>query len=143
MLRAATGAVRVFPERGTSRIVADVDRQTEAGANRLAERHVIPLEIRRIADRAGQRIDVAGRPDADRGGRLVFRVGECAVDDVFDRSENGIRRMVGDVLLVPVPDLPALIDDRRHDVRSAEIDADRLAHYFAPFGGSTIFFGSS
>jgi hypothetical protein len=125
---ALAAAEGVLAERRAARVVADEHRELERGADVLAERHVLPAEIRRVADRAGFEIDVAGRADADAHDGLFLRVGERFADDGFDAREHGVRRVVDDVALVLLLGRARLVDDRRHHVRTAEIDTDCLPH---------------
>ena len=58
-------AVPEFGKRGGVCIVLDKNRQPEPLAQYLAERHVVPFEVRRDLDRAGFAVDQAGNADTD------------------------------------------------------------------------------
>jgi len=158
--RALSDAVNVLAQRRAARVVSHEDREFRKRVpHPRAERDVGPPEVRRIADRAGRRIDVAGRADADRG-HLESRRADRAPHDLGQRIDDRGRCAVFDIVLELGVNLAALVDDRRHHVRSAEVDADRGTRHqlgargvgeaagngaggATPGGGSTAFAGSS
>ena len=64
---AAAGAEGRLAERGDVRVAVEERRQAESCLDVVGERHVteVRTEVRRLDDRAGARVDRAGRGDAD------------------------------------------------------------------------------
>ena len=77
----------MLAERRAARVVADEDRKLERPPDVIAERDVLPAEVRRVADRAGLEVDVAGSADADPDDVLFLGVGQGFADHFFDRRE--------------------------------------------------------
>ena len=91
---------------------------------RLAQRHVHPLETRTIEHRARTRFDVTRRTDADADDVLGVGVFERLLDRRIEHVGHGGKGEILEIDLVLTVDRPVLADDRRGHVRAAQIDAD-------------------
>src|SRR5581483_8524448 len=127
--RAASAAEGMFAKRRAARVVADVDRYAEAFAQRLAEGRIRPAEVRTVQHGAGSGIDVPGRSDTDPGdARTCFL--ERGRNLRSYRIDDRLEGQIVEVLLVLRMNRPVVRDDRRGDVRSAEVYTDSRTHSF-------------
>src|SRR5215467_1236582 len=132
ILRPLTAPVDVFTERRRASVVEDMDALAELSLERRTERRIFPLEVRRPADGARPFVDVARRADADALDFAALQRRSRFTDGRADAFDDVVEVVRLEIVLETFADLPAIVDGRRHDMRSAEIDADCPSHQRTP-----------
>ena len=110
------------PARGV-RIVVDDDRRADAGLELLAEGLVAPVDVGGVVDGRLRGVDEAGRGDAHGRGQPV---GGQRLDHRDDRVLEELRIPCGRRHAFAAHDRAELVDDRTGDLRSADVDTDRV-----------------
>ena len=115
VLRLLAGTEGVFSERRTTRVVADVDGQREALAQRLPEGRVPPTKVRAVEYGPGSRVDVARRADADAGDIAAGRL-DGGADSLDEHLDDLVELQVVEVLLVLSVDRSVVRNDPSRNV---------------------------
>ena len=105
------------------RVVVDDDGRADARLELLAEGFVPPVDVRRVVHHRLRGVDEAGGSHAHRGDRPVRRERRDHRDDGV-LEEPRVAGRCGDALASH--DRAELVDDRAGDLRSADVDTDRV-----------------
>ncbi len=102
-LHAAADAETVLAPRGGARIVVHVHGQPEDRLDLVAERHVLPLEIRSVDDGLGLGMDLARGRDADAGDTRGVGGVDQAADHALEVRQDSGRALPGFGLHLETP----------------------------------------
>lgn len=120
---AAAGTEAPLRPGGGVGVVVDHDRDREAAGEAVAQGFVPPVQMGCEQHLAAVRVDPAGRADADRVdvvavGEVEHQLGDGVLDD--PGALGLVRRLGADLL----QDGAVGVDDARHDLGAADVDAD-------------------
>ena len=138
-LDAAAGSEAILPPSGGANVVLHVDGQAEDRFDLVAERHVLPLEVRSIDDRLGFGMDLAGGSDTDTGDTPGIGGIEQPADDALEIRQDSRGAFPGLGLHLETPDkLSFGAQEAATQLAAAEVNADGIAirgHRWSRRGG--------